>query len=160
MDAGHACETRHHEHEAGCHDEHCHDEHCGQRRNDSAFSEVPATPASVSHASNSLDIWRWINAHIRAPQIERHLEGAQAVELIPILWASVRADPNNADAWTTAWYIAEKTMKDADLGLRIIREGERMNPTSVAIALTLGRALFRNRSGIYRPLKRRSSRRV
>ncbi len=74
-DHEHDCECREHDHD---HDEHGHD------------------------PDSSCDPWAWINERIRAPEVERHLEGEKAVELMPWFWASVKANPHNIEAWTTA----------------------------------------------------------
>lgn len=126
MDGGHTCEL-HHDHGEQDH----RDEHGAQDHHDHDPGHVHAV---------SRDPWRWINDHVRAPQVERHLAGARAVETIPILWASVRADPRNIDAWTTAWYIAARVMRDGELGARILEEGLRVNPDDPELLFTQARA--------------------
>lgn len=142
MDGGHECDLesaaapKGHDHDHGTcdHDhekcDHDHD-HCGH---DHGHDHGPAPAARRG------DPWRWINDHVRAPQVERHLAGARAVEMIPILWASVRADPRNIDAWTTAWYIAARVMRDGELGARILEEGLRVNPDDPELLFTQARA--------------------
>ena len=88
------------------------------------------------------DPWAWINSHVRAPDVHRHLDGRDAVEMLPWFWASVKADPHNIDAWTTAWYIAHNMMKDETLSKRVIDEAAAINPESVEIALYAGRQLY------------------
>lgn len=88
------------------------------------------------------DPWRWINSHIRAPEIHRHLEGKQTVELMPWFWASVRADPHNIEAWTTTWYVANNSMKDKKLALSVIDEGLRRNPDDPDLLLCRGRTFY------------------
>ena len=94
------------------------------------------------HRESRPDPWRWINARIRAPEVERHLEGGRTVEILPWLWASVRADPHNVDAWTTAWHTANNMMKDKSLGAEILAEGIRRNPNSVELLFYLGRHVY------------------
>ena len=86
------------------------------------------------------DPWRWINAHIRAPEIDRHLEGGKAVEMMPWFWVAIKADPHNVEAWSAAWYSAAHIMKDESLALQIALEGCRENPSSLELACNLGRA--------------------
>ena len=62
--------------------------------------------------------------------------------MIPVLWASVRADPKNLDAWTTACYIANTTMKDRALAMRILDEGLRRNPDEPELLFTRGRLVL------------------
>jgi len=137
MDGGHECDLESaaapkghdHDHEKCDHD---HD-HCGH---DHGHDHGPAPAARRG------DPWRWINDHVRAPQVERHLEGRKAVEMIPLLWASVRADPKNMDAWTTAWYIASRTMKDPALADKILDEGLRLNPDEPELLFTRARGIL------------------
>ena len=92
------------------------------------------------HEGGAFDPWRWINVHIRAPEIDRHLDGDEAVELMPWFWVAVKSDPHNVEAWSTAWYVAANVMKDEALALRIADEGQRLNPESLEMACALGRA--------------------
>ncbi len=93
------------------------------------------------------DPWSWIYVRVRAPEIEKHLEGEKAVELMPWLRASVAADPHNIDAWTTAWYIANEVIKDRALATRVIAEGRAKNPESLELLLTEGRNLYQRGAG-------------
>ena len=88
----------------------------------------------------SFDPWRWINAHVRAPDIDRHLAGDEAVELMPWFWVAIKSDPHNVEAWSAAWYVASHMMKDDALALRIATEGWRLNPESLELACVLGRS--------------------
>ncbi len=92
------------------------------------------------HESELFDPWRWINAHVRAPEIDRHLDGGKAVEMMPWFWVAIKADPHNVEAWSTAWYTASHLMRDEALALRIATEGQRLNPESLEMACVLGRA--------------------
>ena len=94
----------------------------------------------TSHAFR--DPWAWINAHVRAPAVHVHLEGKQAVEMMPWFWASVKADPHNLDAWTTTWYIANNSMKDKELALRVVCEGLEKNPDDPELLVCRGRTLY------------------
>lgn len=130
--------------ECSCH----HDHHDGERHeghHEAHAHEHPESPSSNASCSMPRvscipDPWRWINSHIRAPEVERHLEGARAVELIPWLWAAVKASPHDTDVWTTAWYIAAYQMKDDSLALHIAKEGLIKNPSSLEVACVLGRS--------------------
>lgn len=88
------------------------------------------------------DPWRWINDRICAPQVHRHLEGKEAVEMIPWLWASVKTNPHNIDSWTTAWYTANDMMKDRAFAAEILEEGLLRNPDSIELRFYLGRHLY------------------
>ena len=95
---------------------------------------------SEAHDEQAFDPWRWINSHIRAPEIERHLKGAKAVEMMPWFWMAVKSDPHNVEAWSTAWYVAAHLMNDEILALRIAKQGRQQNPGSIELACVLGRA--------------------
>lgn len=88
------------------------------------------------------DPWRWINAHVRAPERHVHLDGDKSIEMIPWLWASVKVDSHNIDAWTTAWYMANAMLKDKALARRILDEAKAKNPDSLEIALTEARFVY------------------
>jgi hypothetical protein len=119
-----------------CHHLHDHDhDHDHEHDYDSAAPER-ASPEEVPRS----DPWRWINAHIRAPEIDRHLEGDKAVEMMPWLWVAIKADPHNVKAWSAAWYSAAHIMKDESLALQIALDGCRANPSSMELACNLGRA--------------------
>ena len=114
-----------------CHErpghEHHHDHH-----------EEHGADGETDHA----DPWSWINRHVRAPERHVHLEGSGAVELMPWFWASVRADPHNIDAWTTAWYVANSMIKDRELARRIIAEAREKNPNNLEIVWTEARFVY------------------
>lgn len=127
------------------HDECCHHEH---------HSPTPNTPTPQHPNTSFPDPWAWINRHIRAPEIERHLEGGKAVEMMPWLWASVKANPHNVDAWTTAWYTANAVIKDSELAVRIANEGLEKNPDSLELLLCLGRTYYNRGRGDCEKAKR------
>ena len=122
MECDHLAEHGHADHDddhEDCHDEHDHGE----------------------ETHGTFDPWRWINSHVRAPEAHRHLGGGEAVEMMPWFWASVKADPRNIDAWTTAWYIANNMMKDKELALRVVAEGLGKNPDDPELLVCRGRTL-------------------
>ena len=64
------------------------------------------------------------------------------IELRPWFWASVKADPHNIDAWTTAWFIADSSMKDKALALRVVSEGLGRNPDDPELLVCRGRTFY------------------
>lgn len=94
---------------------------------------------SEVHEEAGFDPWGWINARIRAPEIERHLEGNRTIEMMPWFWMAVKSDPHNVEAWSTAWYVASRMMKDDMLAFKIAEEGQRLNPKSIEMACVMGR---------------------
>ena len=128
MECDHLAEHGHADHDddhEDCHDGHDHDE----------------------AAHDSFDPWRWINSHVRAPDVHRHLGGSETIELMPWFWASVKADPHNIEAWTTTWYIANSMMKDKDLALRVVAEGLEKNPDDPELLICRGRTIYDNGHG-------------
>lgn len=102
----------------------------------------------VLQSNNSFpDPWRWINDRVRAPDVHTHLDGEKAVELIPWLWASVKANPRNAEVWTSAMYVAEKMLKDDALVRRILDEAKAKNPGNAEIAFAEGKFLYKQGKG-------------
>lgn len=127
-------------------DEHHHHDEEGEHHDHHDGDEAEAHDEHEGH-DGSFDPWRWINSRVRAPREHRHLDGEKSVELIPWLWASVTADPHNIDAWTTAAYVAGDMMKDRELALRIISEGEARNPGSARLRYYRGRVLYERGRG-------------
>lgn len=109
-----------HAHEHGEHD-HDHDDIDGHEQDGGWF-----------------DPWELIDSRVRAPSVHRHLEGSETMELMPWLWAGVRADPRNVANWTTAWYVASHMAKDYALAREILAEARRANPESMELAFTAG----------------------
>ena len=118
--------------------DHNHDEDCNCDHEYVAESDN----RTIEQPNGTFDPWAWINMRIRAPEVERHLEGVKAVELLPWLWAAVRSDPHNAEAWSVAWYTASHVMKDKALAAKVLSEAKAKNPDSIEIAFTEGRALY------------------
>ena len=119
------CHAAHgHAHEHGEHD-HDHDDIDGHEQDGGWF-----------------DLWEWIDSRVRAPSVHRHLEGSETMELMPWLWAGVRADPRNVANWTTAWYVASHMAKDHALAREILAEARRANPESMELAFTAGREAY------------------
>lgn len=141
----------HHDHEC---DEHCDHHEESHHDHSHEHAEVPHSPSPVSHPPSShfpfpifhtlfaRDPWGWINHHVRAPEVDRHLVGDKAVELMPWFWASVRSDPHNIDAWNAAWYTAAHIMGNRALAGQVIAEAVAKNPQSGELALTEGQHFY------------------
>ena len=131
------------------HDHHDHpDDHDHDHDHDQS-SNPPILQSSnppITH-SHTFDPWRWINQQVRAPEKHVHLDGAKSVEMMPWFWASVKADPHNIDAWTTAWYTANTMLKDQALARRILDEAKAKNPDSLEIAWTEARFVYQGGKG-------------
>ena len=110
-------------------------------------SQCPHDVCEPPDHHHGFDPWRWINSHVRAPERHIHLDDGRAVELMPWFWAAVKADPHNIDAWTTAWYVANDTIKDKGLALRVVAEGLEKNPDDPDLLVCRGRTLYDNGRG-------------
>ncbi len=139
----HEAEREHHDE----HDDEHHDEHEHHHGEGCGCEECAGGHEGQQEERAAFDPWAWINARVRAPQEHMHLDGKKSVELIPWLWASVAADPHNIDAWTTAAYVAGDMMKDTDLALRIVAEGQAKNPKSVRLRFYEGRVRYARGKG-------------
>ena len=136
-----------------CHDRpgghHHHEEPAGASHNDDSqpARHLKEEGEEESAEGHSLDPWLWINRHVRAPERHVHLEGREAIEMMPWFWASVKADPHNVEAWTTAMYVADKMMKDRTLAGRILEEAKASNPESLELAWTEARFVYDGGAG-------------
>ena len=114
---------------------------------DQHHDEDSCEPCAPQSNNSFPDPWRWINDRVRAPDVHTHLDGEKAVEMIPWLWASVKANPRNAEVWTSAMYVAEKMLKDDALVRRILDEAKAKNPRSAEIAFAEGKFLYKQGKG-------------
>ena len=121
---------------------------CCDCHHDEDHCTAHSNTQTLKHSNNCFpDPWRWINAHVRAPQEHVHLDGKKAVELLPFYWAALRADPHNVKIWTTAIYIASDRMRDEVAAKRLLSEAKALNPESPEIAFAEGRHLRCNGNG-------------
>ena len=119
-----------------CHAAHGHD-HEHDHDHDECHHDHDKPQKSVD-----FDPWRWINSHVRAPERHVHLDGEKSAETLPWFWAAVRADPHNVEAWTTAWYVADKMIKDRALARRVLEDAKAKNPDSLEIAFAEARFVY------------------
>ena len=124
---------------------HHHDEPDDHHQETLKHSNTQTLKHSDAHSIS--DPWHWINHHVRAPERHIHLDGGKSVEMLPWFWASVKADPHNIDAWTTAWYTANSMLKDRALARRILDEAKAKNPDSLEIAWTEARFVYQGGRG-------------
>lgn len=122
-----------HDHDDG--DEHEHEHHHHHHHHGEE-------PESGAH-----DPWAWINRHVRAPVVERHLEGEKAIELMPFYWAAVKANPRNVAAWTDAWHVSYNIMGDRNLARRILAQARAANPSNLEIEFCDARTVYDKGNG-------------
>ena len=147
IDRDHDCDENcghdhHHHHHHADGEDHGHDGDHDEDHGEDHGHDGDHDGEAVAERGAGGDPWRWINVRVRAPEIEKHLEGDKAVETMPWFWASVKANPHNIDAWTTAWFIARSAMHDRALAWRVIEEAKAKNPDSLEIALTEARHVY------------------
>lgn len=86
----------------------------------------------------------WIGRLNRAIRVveDRHLEGAQAKEILPLLSAASKLDPGNPDVvLASAYWVQRETGRVQD-AVRLIEEGLRHRPDSWEMQMELGRIYF------------------
>ena len=87
--------------------------------------------------------WRFVTRAIRLPSIERHLEGESSREILPWLWAALRVDSGNVNAYANAAYVLDSLYGDKDKALAVIEEGRLTNPDSSELEFQKGELLLR-----------------
>ncbi len=117
-----------------CRGHHRHGEHAGAEAAHDEAEHAAAERRAMGFWSGP---YRWIDSRIHT-QEHRHLEGTDSIEMIPLLWAAVRADRSNVSAWSEAAYVAAGMMKDYDLALRILAEGIAANPGAAELVCDRG----------------------
>jgi len=108
----------------GAHDEH---DHKGEDHGEGAEGAVRAT-----------DLWDRVNSLVHA-QAHRHVEGDEARELLPWLWAACRASPQNIQAYESAAFVLESMLKRPAEAALLLEEGIRHNPDSASLEYSLGK---------------------
>lgn len=103
--------------------------------------DQPDSPRHKSGSSNFPDPWAWLNARIHVQEL-RHLEGSELVEIVPWIWAAIKADPHNIDAYETGWYVMAKMQKRPEDGMKILEDGIKNNPESISLEVTRGQSLI------------------
>ena len=89
----------------------------------------------------SLDPWSWINRRVHE-QVDRHLAPDRAVEMLPWVWASCRASPNNVQAFQVGAFVLSSMVGKPEEGVRLLEEGVRKNPACADLDFSLGELLF------------------
>ena len=88
--------------------------------------------------------WRFVTRAIHLPSIERHLEGESSREILPWLWAALRVDSGNVNAYANAAYVLSSMYGDKDKALAVLEEGLRTNPDSSELEFQKGELLLRD----------------
>ena len=79
------------------------------------------------------------------PRAHKHLSGANAEkELLPWLWAAVKADPHNINAYGIGAYWLGDRLNRPDKALEFIRQGIRDNPNAYELEITRAEILWHN----------------
>lgn len=88
--------------------------------------------------------WAFVTRAIRLPSIERHLEGESSREILPWLWAALRVDSENVNAYANAAYVLDSLYGDREKSLAVLEEGIRNNPGSAELEFERGELLLRS----------------
>ncbi len=97
--------------------------------------------AEARHQSKWQDWWTAINA-ARVPSGHRHLHGERAEkEILPWIWAAVKADPHNIMAYTVGSFWLASRLERVDEAIRLLQAGIESNPYDYELPETLGRLL-------------------
>ena len=129
-----------HDHDHDHHD-HQHGDGCGCGDCHEAHGEHAAADGFWD------DPFAWVNERVRAPRVDRHLDNERSVELVPLVWASVKADPHNLEGWGIGWFVLAKEMKRTDLAWNLLEEGLKENPGSPSILMLMGSTAYANGKG-------------
>ncbi len=119
-------------------DEHVHDEHAEHEHHEHEHNG--------SDAAEPSDWLSRINRE-RIPSEHRHLAGYNAEkELVPWLWASVRADPHNVLAAEVAAYWLAQRLGHVPEAIKLLREAITANPAAPELDYMLGSLLYQRLS--------------
>lgn len=82
-----------------------------------------------------------VNRHIQVTE-HRHLEGAQAKEMLPLLYWSTTLDPHNVTAILTTAFWLDRQFGKVDEALRLLEKAAADNPGSWEIAYERAKLVF------------------
>ncbi len=82
-------------------------------------------------------------AHETSPRGHMHREGASMVEIMPWLWLSLKADPNNVEIWRVAAFWLGTQLGRPDLAHDLLKEAQRRNAFCYPVKLDLARLAVR-----------------
>jgi hypothetical protein len=101
--------------------------------------------AAAGGRAAAFDPWSWLNERVHV-QVHRHMENESAVELLPWVWASCRASPQNIEAVIAGSYVLSRMAGRPEEALQLLEEGIRANPECAELDFTCGELLL-NRMG-------------
>lgn len=76
---------------------------------------------------------------ITPPHGHYHRSGQQVQEIIPWLWLSVRADPQNTSGWLIAAFWIANELNRPDIAFKLLAEARSYNPSAYELYLDEGR---------------------
>lgn len=92
----------------------------------------------VGHdAHGRFDPWRMINRRVHV-QAHRHMQGAEAAELLPWLWAASRMSDENLQAFESSVYVLNSMLGNPGAALELLEQGVAKNPGSAELEFSLG----------------------
>lgn len=88
------------------------------------------------------DLWSRLNQRLK-PRSPKHLKGErQEKEILPWLWATVKVDPGNINAWRDGAYFLAGRLDRPEDGVRFLKSGLEHNPESPELYFDLGTVYF------------------
>ncbi len=123
-----------------CSLEHDHHDHAHDHHDDHDLQDIP--DFQDDHEAVRAP-WRFVTRAIRLPSIERHLEGESSREILPWLWAALRVDSENVNAYANAAYVLDALYGDKEKALAVLEEGRKTNPDSSELEFQKGELLLR-----------------
>ena len=133
--------NRHHEEHA---DEHDHEEHHHDHADHEGYAHAESLSQRPAQQSAPADWLTRLNKKIH-PRTHKHISGRDAEkELLPWLWAALKADPHNVSAFNmTAYWLANR-LDMPQKGLDIVSQGILNNPSDFELEVTRGEILWHN----------------
>ncbi len=138
------CETPHlpNEDHAG------HDEHDGHDAPPDSDGKIHIAEDTSREVSTGGGWWTRLNEALH-PRGHIHLHGErQTRELLPWMWAAVKADPENIEASITTVYWLSSQLDKSEQALDILDKAIRRNPDSYELLLAKGRIIRNHRQDL------------
>lgn len=88
------------------------------------------------------DPWRMISRRVHV-QEHRHVQGAEARELLPWLWAANRVSSDNLQAFQSSVYVLNRMLGKPQAALELLEQGIARNPGSPELEFELGELRLR-----------------
>ncbi len=134
------CDNRSHEHNF---DDHFDCPHCSET-DQHATSDSAVVIHPKPHFSKFPDPLRWLNEQVH-PAGHKHLNGKRyEKEILPWIWAAVKADPHNMAAYENGAYWLSQRLDQPEEALKLLSDGIAKNPQIASLELARAMILLRD----------------